>query len=103
MSDATPTAQHLAEHDGQLPDPSAEAQRQRLLVALRQGPVTTLQARRLHDVLHPAARVQELRERGNRIITCWVTDNTSEGRPHRVAKYVLTTEASPHLIPRLDR
>jgi hypothetical protein len=48
----------------------ASSQRQRILDHLRNhGPLTTLAARRELDVMHPAARVQELRARGYRIIT----------------------------------
>lgn len=68
---------------------SAEAQRQRLLKALREGPVTTLQARSQLDILHPAGRVQELRKQGIEIATHWLTAITSGDRKHRVAQYVL--------------
>lgn len=71
---------------------SAAAQRERILVALRRSPLTTLEARRLLDVLHPAARVQELRDRGYQIMTAWKQDYTAEGRQHRVAQYVLQSE-----------
>lgn len=67
----------------------ASAQRARLLAALRIRTITTLQARRTLDILHPAARAQELREDGHDIITVWTFDFTAEGRRHRVAKYVL--------------
>ena len=50
-------------------DNSASAQRSRLLAALIKGPVSTLAARKYHDILHPAARVQELRDRGHLIDT----------------------------------
>jgi len=69
-------------------DNSKSAQRFRLLAALRKGPVSTLYARKFYDILHPAARVQELRDRGHLIDTVWVEDITSEGRPHRVAQYL---------------
>ena len=70
-------------------DNSTQSQRNRLLDALKKGPVTTLSARQTLDVMHPAARAQELRERGHSIITVWSHDFTSEGNRHRVAKYVL--------------
>jgi len=69
-------------------DNSQSAQRFRLLAALRKGPVSTLYARKFYDILHPAARVQELRDRGYLIDTVWTEDFTSEGRPHRVAQYL---------------
>lgn len=67
----------------------AAIQRARLLEALEQGPVSTLYAREYLDILHPAARVQELREQGYNVTTEWVLEDNGEGRPHRVAKYVL--------------
>jgi len=69
---------------------SAASQRLRMLARLRQGPLTTLEARRELDVLHPAQRVLELRERGHRIITHWTVAETAPGRPHRVGQYVLS-------------
>lgn len=69
-------------------DNSASAQRSRLLAALIKGPVSTLKARREYDILHPAARVLELRARGHLIDTVPTDDFTSEGKPHRVAQYL---------------
>ena len=51
------------------------------------GSMTTLQARQELDVMHPAARVQELREKGNNIMTHWTV---TQG--HRIASYVLLAE-----------
>lgn len=87
-------AEFEASNKSFLPSPdaavnSASSQRARLLAALRNGPLTTLEARRLLDVLHPAARVMELRQLGHNIVTAWDTDITSEGNPHRVARYLL--------------
>ncbi|MCT7295192.1 helix-turn-helix domain-containing protein [Ralstonia sp. CHL-2022] len=73
---------------------SAAAQRERILSALRNGPLTTLQARSELDTLHPAARIQELRGEGHLITTVWTWDFSAAGFPHRVARYVLTPEAS---------
>jgi hypothetical protein len=67
----------------------SSAQCARLLAGLRIGPITTLESRRALDILHPAARVQELREQGHNIVTVWTHGLTSEGNTHRVAKYVL--------------
>lgn len=67
---------------------SAESQRARLLVWLQTATITTLQARTRLDILHPAARVQELREAGHKIVTHWTTADTGKGN-HRVACYVL--------------
>ncbi|WP_081678682.1 helix-turn-helix domain-containing protein [Desulfocurvibacter africanus] len=73
-------------------DNSSEAQRTRILEHLYSASLTTLEARRLLDVLHPAARVMELRRAGYRIVTHWTEDITPEGKPHRVARYVLHGE-----------
>lgn len=68
---------------------TAEAQRKRLLEALRQNPVSTIGARRDLDILHPAGRVIELRRAGVPILTFWVTEPTECGKAHRIARYVL--------------
>ncbi|MHC1790665.1 helix-turn-helix domain-containing protein [Solidesulfovibrio sp.] len=57
------------------------------------GPVSTLAARKFHDILHPAARVQELRNRGHLIDTVWADDVTAEGNVHRVALYLYRGKA----------
>ena len=48
------------------------------------GSMTTLQARQDLDVMHPGARILELREQGHNIITHWTV---TQG--HRIASYVL--------------
>jgi len=71
-------------------DNSAASQKARVFAWLRtQGPLSTLTARRELDVLHPAGRIQALREDGHNIRTHWRTEETRLGRPHRVAEYVL--------------
>ena len=65
------------------------SQRARILDALRQGPLSTLAARKHLDVLHPAARIQQLREAGHNIHTHWATEESQQGRKHRIAVYVL--------------
>lgn len=69
------------------------AQEQRVLDALRTGPQTTVALRKNADILHPAGRVQALRERGHDILTQWAKEPTDSGVLHRVARYVLL--ASP--------
>ena len=84
---ATGTAPNLSkprQHDN-----STEAQRQRLLAALRRRPVTTIEARRDLDIMAPAPRIFELRQRGFQIVTIWAHQATDCGREHRVARYVL--------------
>lgn len=65
------------------------AQRKRLLEALRSRSLTTLEARRELDVMHPAARIMELRKQGYDIDTLRVPDLTAEGHTHNVARYLL--------------
>lgn len=68
---------------------SAHSQRQRLLVRLKIAPIDTVTARRELDVMHPAARIQELKKRGNKIDTVRVGRPTDCGKVHCVALYVL--------------
>ncbi|QEL56602.1 helix-turn-helix domain-containing protein [Chromobacterium paludis] len=76
-------------------DTAAEAQRMRLLYALRDGPVTTIEARTLLNIFQPAARVKELRDRGFQIITERIRVTDESGRKHSgVARYVLLSECS---------
>lgn len=67
----------------------------RLLVALRTGPVSSIEAANDLDIVHPPSTVRRLRNRGHKIVTDWTYQATDSGRPpHRVAKYVLLKEAS---------
>jgi len=61
-----------------------KSQRNKILNWLRTSPLTMLQARSELDIMHPAARVQELKEQGHNIFTHWDRVNG-----HRIAKYVL--------------
>ena len=70
-------------------DNSTQAQRNRLLDALRCGPITTVEARRNLDIMMPASRIFELREDGFQIETVWVWQVTDANNAHRVARYVL--------------
>ncbi|WP_081723352.1 helix-turn-helix domain-containing protein [Paraburkholderia mimosarum] len=71
----------------------AAAQRSRVLDFLRRyGSLSTLDARHLIDVMHPAARVMELRRVGHEIATVWSDEMTPEGGKHRVARYHLMSE-----------
>ncbi|MEQ1544696.1 helix-turn-helix domain-containing protein [Methyloglobulus sp.] len=63
-------------------------QQLRLLAYLLASPITTTEARQILDIMHPAARIQELRELGHNIITFWQTVDTGKAK-HRVARYVL--------------
>jgi hypothetical protein len=63
-------------------------QRAVIMAWLLNSPLTTLQAREELDVMHPAARVQELRAQGHNIVTHWTTGGTGKAK-HRIACYVL--------------
>jgi len=70
-----------------------QSQRQRILEWLHHETLTTIQAREFLDVMHPAARVQELRGQGYEIVTHWTTSDTGKAK-HRVARYVLFVKAA---------
>jgi hypothetical protein len=72
-----------------IPAQSKLKQRLILLAALRIGPVSTLHAREVLGVQHPAGRVHELRQQGNSISTVKAWQQDQEGRRHLVASYVL--------------
>lgn len=68
----------------------AATQRDLLLAALRMGfAISTLEARTLLDILHPAGRVKELRDEGHNILTLWTDAPTEAGELHRVGVYLL--------------
>lgn len=68
-------------------------QRIRLLEALRLCSVSTFEARRYLDIMHPAGRVQELRDESQEIDTLRIIEPSEVGRPHSIAVYVLRKEA----------
>lgn len=70
-------------------DNSTYSQRIRLLQKLRECSLSTSEARRELDIMHPAARVQELRETGLVIHTVWTSEKTATGRTRHLARYVL--------------
>ena len=72
-----------------LPGNDVETQRDRVLTALREGPLSTVEARRWLDIMHPAQRILELRDQGVDIDTTWTLEPTDCGRLHRMARYVL--------------
>lgn len=87
-------ADFLRQLTATLPGVTAATQRQRIMAALRTGPLSTVEAIRFLDIIRPSARIAELRNDGHRIITTWRADATETGEPHRVALYVLTTGSS---------
>ena len=68
---------------------NAAAQRSRILDRLQRQPLTTLEARAQLDVMHPAARVMELRRLGSNIVTLRTKEYSEAGKLHCVARYVL--------------
>jgi hypothetical protein len=83
-----------------LPHPNTiEAQCARLLQRLRQGPLSTLEARADLDILHPAARVMELRSEGYCIQTQRTREHSACGQVHVVARYVLMPSGDGVSLP----
>ena len=67
-------------------------QRARFLKRLLIGPVDTLTARSELSILHPAARVQELKDQGHKILKHTLTLTDDQGQKHHgVALYYLGT------------
>ncbi|WP_230209701.1 helix-turn-helix domain-containing protein [Solemya velum gill symbiont] len=67
-----------------------EDQRKSIYERLAEGnALSTLFAREELGIMHPAARIMELRQRGHNIITNWQTETDVTGKSHRIAKYIL--------------
>lgn len=95
---ANPKRETLAARDGSgrikaLHSNDSAAQREKLYERLLFAPITTIEARRDLDILMPAARIFELRERGHRIDKVWTWERTACGKMHRVALYALRKDA----------
>lgn len=76
-------------------DTSSGAQRNRLLERLRLQPVDTFTARSELNIMMPAARVKELRDRGHDIRRQLITLTDDYGRSHHgIALYFLTSITS---------
>ena len=75
-------------------DYATSEQQKRVLHALREGPQSTFSLRSRYNVMMPAARIKELRERGYQIDTIRQSGDDDFGRKHPgVAIYVLLPEA----------
>lgn len=71
-------------------DTSTCNQRAITLSAITNAPKSTIELLHEFGIMHPAARVQELRDMGHEIDTVRVTEVTPDGIKHKaVAKYVL--------------
>jgi hypothetical protein len=68
---------------------SAQEQRTRLLDSLRQRSISTIEARRELDIMHPAARIMELRRDGYQIEKITVDERSDCDQLHKVARYIL--------------
>lgn len=88
-------AKRLIEIRNKFRGESRADQATRLREALRSYSVSTFEARRYLDIMHPAGRVQELRQDGNDIETLRVSKESQIGRPHSIAVYVLRKENRP--------
>jgi hypothetical protein len=78
----------------QLSGTSRATQRVRLRAAFHQFPMlNTVEIRTGLDIIHPAGRVQELREEGINIVTLWTMIESEAREKHRVANYLLIREA----------
>ncbi|HAT1846840.1 TPA: helix-turn-helix domain-containing protein [Legionella pneumophila] len=68
---------------------SASSQRARLLKFFESIPrISTMEAREVLGILHPGARIMELRKKGYRIDTHWIEESDANGVMHRIGLYV---------------
>lgn len=75
---------------------ATETQRALMREALETLPtVSTVEARRDLDILHPAGRIMELRRSGVEIVTTWIDEVTSAGVRHRIGLYSLRRGVAP--------
>ena len=77
-------------------DTSSAIQRARILSHLEEvgsKGASTIELREKLDILHPAGRVNELREEGHEIITRTTVSENAQGKRHRNARYVLINHA----------
>ena len=73
-------------------------QRARVLARLEQGPATTIELRDQCNVMQPAARVKELRDRGHPIRTHRLSVMDAQGRAHAgVALYYFAHTPAPRV------
>lgn len=74
-------------------DTSRQAQIQRVIAALRTGPKSTIDLQRDENIMRPAARVHDAKQRGYQIVTSLQSLRDDYDRPHgRVAVYSLISE-----------
>jgi hypothetical protein len=82
---------------GQLGNPKSKrfysnairSQQARILKHFEECPrLSTIEAREQYGILHPSGRVMELRKKGHRIDTHWISAPDTNGVPHRVGLYI---------------
>lgn len=68
---------------------SIKSQQERILKIFRKNSsLSTIQARNEYGILHPGGRVLELRKKGHKIDTHWISETDTNGVNHRVGLYV---------------
>ena len=78
-----------------LDNTSSSSQRARIIACLKERPATTIDMMKELNVMRPAARIRELRDRGHDIRTHLMEVEDEWGRTHkRVALYYLPTQGS---------
>ena len=85
------------------PGNSTDAQRARLLAAMREaGHITTTEARLFLEIMNPSQRVTDLRNKGVAVVTTRTVEPSEAGlAPHRQARYVLTVNQSGYIAAEL--
>ena len=77
-------------------DNRASSQRARMIKYMHTQPLDTLTARKELDVMHPAARIQELKAQGHKIDTVKIKRASECGKLHTVAMYVWRESGACH-------
>lgn len=75
--------------------PACHAQCERLLLALRQGPVSCIHAREVLDIFQPNTRITELRQQGCEILTRRERVQDQRGNWHCIGVWTLLREPVP--------
>ncbi len=91
MTEKIKAAQESSPKTSHLNNTRNSAQLARLMARLQLGPVDTLTARSELNILAPAPRIKELKERGHNIQKQSITMTDEQGRTHYgIALYYLT-------------
>lgn len=88
-----------AKHSGS----DTDTQCHRLLEAMQTlGGISTIEANRFLDILHPPARKLNLIERGHIVTLTWVYEESACGEVHHVGKYIYGGKTSYPLFDTPD-